>query len=127
MLTALVLLSITSGRLAFADQRFEYRSFEDIARLFVELHYTEATWNAGLRIVPRAHLSRIPERWRANVAARIDVQTKKEVFFRLMAPLLLRSNEEIAENRTRLIALKGDFDRTPEDAEWVRSLARRNR
>jgi uncharacterized FlgJ-related protein len=109
-----------------ADERFEFESFRDIVPVFERLDYTEATWTAGERAVPRVYLERIPERWRYRYADEIEVRTRKEVFFRLLAPLVLRSNELIAADRARLVAVAGRPRRTDDEA-WLTALAKRYR
>jgi Bax protein len=124
--TAIVAALLQPSIVVVADERFEFESFRDIVPLFEQLDYTEATWRAGERAVPRVYLERIPERWRGRTADRIEVRVKKEVFFRLLAPLVLRSNELIAADRVRLIDAAGRSPRTDDEA-WLMALAQRYR
>ena len=94
-----------------------------VFKLFAELHYTRKEWAEGNRLVPRVYMSGIPERWR-HTSQELTVPQKKELFFRLLGPLVLRSNELIAQDRARLVALKGGFDSlNSTDQKWFLGLA----
>jgi len=87
-----------------ADDVFEFESYKDLLPLFERLDYTEKAWDSGLREVSRVYLSNMPSRWRGKHSKEIQVGLKKELFFRVLAPLILRSNELIMQDRERLIA-----------------------
>ena len=74
-------------------ETFEFDSYKDVELLFQELDYTPEVWRAGVREVPRLFLTRVGDRWRDRTTKEITVQTKKRLFFRALAPLVLRSNE----------------------------------
>lgn len=76
----------------------EINSLDDLITLFEEHHYTSEAWLAGSREVPRITFDKVSERWQ-KTANNIPVKQKKHVFFRLMAPLVLMSNENILEER----------------------------
>ena len=108
-LTVSVLLMLVFGvayQPAQAQQRFEYMSYKDIDQLFEQLDYTPETWQAGIREIPRVYLTKVPNRWRDEYAKEISVTHKKRLFFRAMAPLVLRSNELILEDRDALKILR---------------------
>lgn len=86
--------------------RFEYQHYQDLLDLMADLNYTPESWRSGNRDVPRAFISRIPERWRNQVTKEIDVPLKKRIFFRGMAPLALYSNEVISSERERIRLLR---------------------
>jgi len=83
-------------------ERFEFHSGAQLEELVNNLNYTPETWAAGIREVPRLYITNVPERWRDKTSLEIDVVTKKRVFFRLIGPLVLRSNELIQADRERL-------------------------
>ncbi len=66
----------------------------------------------------------MPSRWRGTHAKEVEVQLKKEIFFRVLAPLILRSNELIMQDRERLMSATADTDG---DANWISRLALRYR
>jgi len=105
--------------------RFEFESYVQIAELFERLDYTEAAWQAGIREVPRVFLADIPPRWRDKTSKSVTVKVKKELFFRALAPLALRSNELILAERTRLLALReaGAGTWSAGDQAWLSELA----
>ena len=106
------------------EKVFEFDSYKDIMQLFDNLGYTEATWDAGERGVYRAYLQNMPSRWRGEYSQEIEVKMKKEVFLRALAPLVLRSNELILEDRTQVLSL---VKSGKTDDAWLKALAQRYR
>ncbi len=90
-------------------------SIDDLQKVFDDLNYTSQSWDAGRREVPRLNLLKISPTWK-ETADKISVETKKKIFFRLLTPLVLLSNEEIVKERTRLF-LEGA------DSLWTKRLA----
>jgi uncharacterized FlgJ-related protein len=109
------------------EERFEFTSYTEVGELFEELNYTPQTWAAGIREVPRAYLTTIAPRWRDRVSNEVSVLEKKRIFFRSLAPLVLRSNEFILRDRARAsglqVRLAGGGDISPEDRQWLIELA----
>jgi uncharacterized FlgJ-related protein len=116
------LLSFTN--VAIAEEVFEFESYKDLIPLFEKLGYTEEAWDSGLRDVNRVYITNMPSRWRGKYSKEVQVRVKKEIFFRLLAPLILRSNELIMQDRERL---KSFIDGADADAGWVSALALRYR
>jgi len=69
--------------------------------------------------VPPLFLTSVP----TDLDAIPEVDTKKRVFLRLMLPLILVVNEEIAEDRARLQAMA--TGKQPRDNDWLAELAER--
>jgi len=109
------------------EERFEFTSYTEVGELFEELNYTPEAWQAGIREVPRVYLTTIAPRWRDRVSKDVSVLEKKRIFFRAMAPLVLRSNEFILRDRARASDLRerldGGGDISPEDRQWLTELA----
>ena len=84
------------------EERFEFTSYVEVGELFEELNYTPEAWQEGIREIPRVYLTTIAPRWRDRVSAEVTVLEKKRIFFRSLAPLVLRSNEFILRDRARL-------------------------
>lgn len=76
----------------------EIRSLDGLMTLFKKHHYTSKDWQNGNREVPRLTFDGVNERWK-ETSSKIPVKQKKQVFFRLMAPLVLISNENILAER----------------------------
>ncbi|QBY05470.1 glucosaminidase [Thalassotalea sp. HSM 43] len=76
----------------------EIHSLDDLMTLFKEHHYDSENWQNGNREIPRLSFAKIGERW-AKSSQNLPVPVKKEVFFRLMAPLVLIANEKILLER----------------------------
>ncbi len=126
-----VALVLLAGRLAAqvkqTDERVPCRDYRDVFALFDRLGYTQQAWQAGIREVPRVYLSDIPDRWRERASKEIWVADKKRLFFRVIAPIVLRINELIAEDRKRAKALTERLalgeSVGPEDQAWLQELA----
>ena len=108
-------------------ERFEFDSGAQLEQLINELNYTPETWQAGIREVPRIYITNIPPRWRDKTSKELDVLTKKRVFFRLLGPLVLHSNELIQADRDRVLliikALQGGDAVSSEDQTFLRETA----
>lgn len=109
------------------EKRFEFTSYTEVSELFEELGYTPETWQAGIREVPRVYLTTVAPRWRERVSKEVSVLTKKRIFFRALAPLVLRSNEFILRDRERLGGLRERLasgkDLSTDDRQWLVELA----
>ncbi len=95
------------------------RSTEDIFNLFDSLDYTAEAWSQGVREIPRIYMTKIPSRWKTE-SDKITVVRKKEIFFRLLAPVILRANELIMVERRELKRM-ADMDLDP-DSKEMKSL-----
>lgn len=98
-------------------QEFPIGSPDDLFSLFAEKNYTSEAWQAGIRDVPRLYITDISSRWQ-DTSQQIPVITKKKIFFRLIAPLALASNEAILVDRKRLL-----HSAINKDQDWLLSLA----
>lgn len=102
----------------------DYRA---VLELFEQLHYTDKNWVEGDRHVPRVYLSTVPEQWGKGISHEISVSLKKKLFFRAVGPLILRSNELIQRDRTRLLALHKQSALSGEDNRWLQQIAEQYR
>lgn len=109
---------------AWAQERVEVGSPEELLAFFEQLGYTPEAWESGVREVPRAYLMAVGNNWKVN-SQNIEVIQKKHIFFRALGPLVLRANEKILVDRERLLSLAGDGAPSGEDAAWLADLAQR--
>ncbi|WNC73555.1 glucosaminidase domain-containing protein [Thalassotalea psychrophila] len=79
----------------------EIHSLDELMALFKKHQYDSESWAKGSREVPRLSFEKVSEEWK-HTSNDIPVQLKKEVFFRLMAPLVLISNERILLERQEI-------------------------
>jgi uncharacterized FlgJ-related protein len=111
-----------------ASGEVEIRSYKDILELFEKLKYTPESWQAGIREVPRVYLPIIGEKWRSGRSNEVTVEDKKRLFFRVLAPLVLRANEIIMMDRDRMNDIKSSFDQnsslTEKEELWIKKLAK---
>ena len=109
----------------------EFRNYKDMIELFTELSYTPEAWQAGIREIPRVYLPIIGERWGSTSSKEVTIENKKRLFFRALAPLILRSNELIMRDRERLADIRSTFSQnTPLDQMdqiWILKLAKEYR
>ena len=73
-------------------------SLDDLNILFKKLQYNEENWNLTGQKIPRITFDGIGEKW-VKDSPLLPVNTKKSIFFRLMTPLILVSNENILIQR----------------------------
>lgn len=107
-------------------RKVEIRSYKDILALFEKHNYTSASWKEGIREVPRIYLPLIGDRWGPKSSKEITIEDKKKIFFRSLAPLILRSNELILADRNRLKKIRegSNLDNLGnEDQTWILKLA----
>ena len=110
-----------------ADEKVACRNYKDVLALFDRMGYTQKAWQAGIREIPRVYLADVPDTWRERSTKELSVADKKRLFFRLIAPVVLRINEIILEDRGRAKELterlaEGQSVR-PEDQAWLTELA----
>ena len=110
-----------------ADEKVPCRNYKDVLALFDRLGYTAKAWQAGIREIPRVYLADVPDTWRERSAKELSAADKKRLFFRLIAPIVLRINELILEDRTRAKELTRRLAQgqsvTPDDQAWLTALA----
>ncbi|MEO9903434.1 MULTISPECIES: glucosaminidase domain-containing protein [Alphaproteobacteria] len=112
-------------------ERIEFVAFKDLAQLTTALNYTAATWKAGQTDVPRLVLLQVPERFAEVTFKEVTVEQKKQIFFRMILPLILMANEEVTSDREALMHLKSRLETTrvpyEGDLDELRSLANKYR
>jgi uncharacterized FlgJ-related protein len=104
-----------------------FETVPEIEAFFEEVSYTPQTWADGVRELPRMYTTQITERWRERTRTELDVQAKKRIFFRAMAPLALRSNELIREERAELQRLAAADTASESEWEWLVEVAQNYR
>jgi Bax protein len=109
------------------DEKVPCRNYKDVLTLFDRLGYTQKAWQAGVREIPRVYLADVPDTWRDRSAKELSVADKKRLFFRLIAPIVLRVNELILEDRGRATQVTRRLAQgqsvTPDDQAWLTELA----
>lgn len=95
--------STATGGSQQAVETIKIGSTDELMALFEELNYTRKSWEEGNREVPRITFDRVRENWKIS-SKKMPVPLKKQVFFRLMAPLVLMSNENILLERQLVIS-----------------------
>lgn len=93
-------------------------------------HFTESGYTLdGVREasaeVPRVFLARLPR----DLPELDSIDTRKQVFVKMMLPLILAENERILAERERLVRLREQSEAhrplTPADAAWLGAVAER--
>jgi Bax protein len=101
-----------------------FETEEDIEAFYEQVNYSPQAWADGVREVPRMFTTEVSARWKERSPTDLSVLAKKRIFFRAMAPLALRSNELIREERERLMNLPPEGRLSNEDRAWLGDLAR---
>ncbi|WP_245732100.1 glucosaminidase domain-containing protein [Thalassotalea agarivorans] len=104
----LFLIILSFNQLALASQnanqdnasskQIKIADLHHLMEVFQEHNYTTKSWQEGNKEVPRFMFNHVSANW-SKTSSHIPVKQKKGVFFRLMAPLILLSNEAILEER----------------------------
>jgi Bax protein len=109
------------------DEKVPCRDYKDVLALYDRLGYTQKTWQAGIREIPRVYLANVPDTWQERSAKELSIPDKKRLFFRFLAPIVLRNNELILEDRARaqqlIERLDHDQSVTADDRAWLSELA----
>ena len=108
------------------EEKVTCRNYKDVLALFDRLGYTQRAWEAGIREIPRVYLANVPDTWHERSTNELSVTEKKELFFRVIAPVVLRINELILEDRGRASDLTERLDHvqsvTPGEQAWLTEL-----
>ena len=122
-----ILAMPVSAQVTPADEKVPCRNYKDVLALFDHLGYTTKAWQAGIREIPRVYLDDVPDTWHERSAKGLSVADKKKLFFRLIAPIVLRINELILEDRSRAKGLTERLAQeqsvTADDQAWLTKLA----
>jgi Bax protein len=126
-LAAAFAAGLLAAQIKPTDEKVPCRDYKDVLALFDRLGYTQKAWQAGIREIPRVYLADVPDSWRERSAKSITVADKKRLFFRVIAPIVLRINEVISADRSRAKDLteKLALGHTvgPDDLAWLADLA----
>jgi uncharacterized FlgJ-related protein len=126
-LVAALLAVPTFAQVTPTDEKVPCRDYRNVLALFDRLGYTQKAWQAGIREIPRVYLDDVPDTWRERSAKELSVADKKRLFFRFLAPIVLRVNELILEDRVRAKGLTARLAQgqsvTPDDQAWLTELA----
>lgn len=99
------------------------RRSHEARQLFDRAGYDLEAVRAGESDVPRLYLARVPN----DLRKLREVEDRKSIFIKTVLPLILRVNEEIAEDRSRLLSLdarvKAGAVPGPAELRWLHSLA----
>ncbi len=101
-------------------------SAADLADIFRRIDYRLGDVGADARPVPRIVIDRIP----ADLADMRSARERKQVFIKMMLPLVLAANERILADRREIIALRDRSGGRPEaltpgERAWLESKCRR--
>jgi len=117
----------TFAQVTPTDEKVACRNYKDVLALFDRLGYTQKAWQAGIREIPRVYLADVPDTWRERSQKALSVADKKRLFFRLIAPIVLRINELILDDRVRATELTERLDKgqgvASGDQAWLTELA----
>jgi Bax protein len=120
---------VLGGPAAAGPIKVEIGDSKELLAYFEKIGYTPKAWQDGIREVPRVYLADIPSRWREKTSKELPIADKKRIFFRIIAPIILRVNELVSEERNRAVLISRRMasgqDGPAGDAAWFRDLATR--
>ena len=90
--------SPTTNEFIAAPVKLNITSLADLTALFDKLKYNRDNCTKDNCQIPRITFNRISKEWK-ETSNKLPVKIKKELFFRLMAPLVLIANENIKHER----------------------------
>lgn len=118
------MLTSTGKRAYYPRKAIEVTSAQQVWDLFDQYGYTLENLRKGEINVPRIYLTKIVHTWSANHTTAF----KKDLFFRAMLPIILRSNELIRADRQHLLKLQQKFQRQEKlkgsELSWLSDLAK---
>ena len=82
-------------------------SIDSLNQFFDKIGYHQEDWKNGEQSVPRLTFEGLGKNWSKH-SAKIPVDDKKSIFFRLITPLVLMANEQILKERD--IVINVDLD-----------------
>ncbi len=118
------MLTSSGKRAYYPSKTLEVTSAQQVWDYFEDAGYTIKNIQEGHIDVPRLYLTQIVHTWSKNHTT----QFKKDLFFRAMLPIILRSNELIMEDREELLILFNKYKTSGglslQDTAWLTSLAK---
>ena len=113
---------VALGEIESVSVGLQVISASDLDRQLATLDYSLGDIRRGFASVPRMQLAKLPP----DLAQLNSVKQRKQLFIKLMLPLILQANEKILADRNELLRLlnsQGPLSR--EDEAWVAALADR--
>ena len=113
---------VALGEIESVSVGLQVISASDLDRQLATLDYSLGDIRRGFASVPRMQLANLPP----DLAQLNSVKQRKQLFIKLMLPLILQANEKILADRNELLRLlnsRGPLSR--EDEAWIAALADR--
>ena len=113
---------VALGEIESVSVGLQVISASDLDRQLATLDYSLGDIRRGFASVPRMQLANLPP----DLAQLNSVKQRKQLFIKLMLPLILQANEKILADRNELLRLlnsQGPLSR--EDEAWIAALADR--
>ncbi|WP_456322817.1 glucosaminidase domain-containing protein [Hydrogenimonas sp.] len=101
------------------------QSYRQTIQILDDIGYSEKAFKKGMKKIPRVVITRISKRW-GEEAENLPVTLKKSIFLRLMVSGALIANEEVAQERQKMLKILKRVTKEPisrQDAKWLRQLA----
>lgn len=109
-----------------AETRWEKVTFSEpneVVEYFHSINYSLDNWLQGDRSVPRVYLTHVPANWRAHYAGEVSTAEKKRYFFFMVAPMVLRANETILQQRKFLLSMRGQAQWSAAQRQHIQQIA----
>jgi len=86
-----------------------------VASLFEDLNYDLSKIRKGKKVKP-FYISLLPK----DISLIEDIKERKELFIKIILPLILQENEKIKENREKLFKVLAKKSNTKEEKKWLK-------
>ena len=109
-LWAVLLVGVLASLPAHPYEVIVVSSLDEVTNWLESEHWWGEVKRGEQLDVPRAMITGITQRWRETAQA-LPVQQKKEIFYRLMLPLIVHANDMVMDRREGLLTAKATMDK----------------
>ena len=100
------------------DPPVEVRSMNELGQYYDSIGFNLTTNPGILHAVPRLRFTHVPKNWEGEPS----IPLKQSVFFHTMTTMALKVNEEILEQRQKLLKLDMEKPLSTDDQEWLQQM-----
>ncbi|ROR99056.1 putative FlgJ-related protein [Sinobacterium caligoides] len=86
-----------------------FHTLDEYLAILKSHDYKLGQWREGDNAIARIYLEAVPTLWAGGISQGVTVAEKKTIFFTSQLPLLLKANETIMIDRTRLLDVRRDL------------------
>ncbi len=118
---------LSSSTQVSAYRTIHIKSVDDINSFFHRHNFSVEAWRRGSQKVPWLVLTDIPARWGKDIAPKLTVENKKDLFLKFALPLIFIANEEVEDQRRKLLKLISQKANIATEKNWIENKAKEYR